>query len=279
MAFLCDVSRLVVERAGYPSRPESATRRDVAKRRLAANLGRFRQDQSPTHDRHKANDRFTLFSPTWLSRLSPPRAFFCLQFLQHEESRAVSEIRTRFATLLIVAQIFGASAATPAFSQEVLAPGSFKAYAAEGVEARVSDFSGLPVPRYSSLRYDEVNGRAGPSRDYPVQWTYERVGLPVIIVRESQDWRKIRDPLGDEVWVNKSQLAGERTVITVARGGIRRTADSKSDILARFEAGAILQLVDCRSAWCRVEAEGRKGWVLRSELWGVDELPSAAAAK
>lgn len=191
----------------------------------------------------------------------------------------MSENRTRFATFLMVAQIFGAAVTAPAFAQEALAPGSFKAYAAEGVEARVSDFSGLPVPRYSSLRYDEVNGRAGPSRDYPVQWTYERAGLPVIIVRESQDWRKIRDPLGDEVWVNKSQLAGERTVITVSGGGIRRTADSKSEFVARFEAGAILQLSDCRSAWCRVEAEGRKGWALRTELWGADPLPSAAGAK
>jgi SH3-like domain-containing protein len=191
----------------------------------------------------------------------------------------VSEKRIRFATFLMVAHIFGAGAALPASAQEALAPGSFKAYAAEGVEVRVSDFSGLPVPRYSSLRYDEVNGRAGPSRDYPVQWTYERAGLPVIIVRESQDWRKIRDPMGDEVWVNKSQLAGERTVITVEASAIRRAADSKSEHVARFEAGAILQLAECRSAWCRVEAEGRKGWVLRSELWGADALPSAASAK
>ena len=191
----------------------------------------------------------------------------------------MSEKRTRFATFLIVAQIFGAAATAPASAHEILAPGSFKAYAAEGVEARLSDFSGLPVPRYSSLRYDEVNGRAGPSRDYPVQWTYERAGLPVIIVRESQDWRKIRDPLGDEVWVNKSQLAGERTVITVEAGAIRRTADNKSEFVARFEAGAILQLAECRPAWCRVEAEGRKGWVLRSELWGADVLPGAAGAK
>ncbi len=191
----------------------------------------------------------------------------------------MSEKRIRFATFLMAAQIFGAALAAPASAQEALAPGSFKAYAAEGVEARVSDFSGLPVPRYSSLRYDEVNGRAGPSRDYPVQWTYERVGLPVIIVRESQDWRKIRDPLGDEVWVNKSQLAGERTAITVADSGIRRIADSKADLVARFETGAILQLAECRVAWCRVEADGRKGWVLRSELWGADDLPSAAPAK
>ena len=191
----------------------------------------------------------------------------------------MSEKGIRFATFLAVAQIFGAVFAAPVSGQEPLVPGSFKAYAADGVEARVSDFSGLPVPRYSSLRYDEVNGRAGPSRDYPVQWTYERAGLPVIIVRESQDWRKIRDPMGDEVWVNKSQLAGERTVITVEPGGIRRIADSKSDLIARFETGAILQLSDCRGAWCRVEAESRKGWVLRTELWGADILPPAAGAK
>jgi len=191
----------------------------------------------------------------------------------------VSENRIRFATFLVIAQICGAAAWAPASAQEALAPGSFKAYATEGVETRVSGFSGLPVPRYSSLRYDEVNGRAGPSRDYPVQWTYERAGLPVIIIRESQDWRKIRDPMGDEVWVNKTQLAAERTAITVAPGVMRSGADPKSGLVARFEAGAVLLLSGCRGAWCRVEAEGRKGWTQQSGLWGAGDLPSAAPAK
>jgi SH3-like domain-containing protein len=191
----------------------------------------------------------------------------------------LSEYRIRFATFLVIAQICGAAAWSPASAQEALTPGSFKAYATDGVAARVSDFSGLPVPRYSSLRYDEVNGRAGPSRDYPVQWTYERLGLPVVIVRESQDWRKIRDPMGDEVWVNKTQLAAERTAITVVAGVIRRTADAKSGLIARFEAGAVLRLSGCQGEWCRVEADGRKGWTLQSGLWGADDLPSAAGAK
>src|SRR5574339_414312 len=115
---------------------------------------------------------------------------------QHGWQPAMSENRICFVTFLAVAQIFGAAATVsqPASAQEAaLTPGSFKAYAAEGVEARVSDFSGLPVPRYSSLRYDKVNGRAGPSLDYPIAWTYERQGLPVVIVRESEEWRKIRD--------------------------------------------------------------------------------------
>jgi SH3-like domain-containing protein len=184
----------------------------------------------------------------------------------------VSENRTRLVILLVVAQIFGAS---PALGQEVLTPGSFKAYAPSGAEARVSDFSGQPVPRYASLRHDTVNGRAGPSLDYPVRWTYERLGLPVVIVRESQDWRKIRDPMGDEVWVNKSQLAGERTAIATDTGVIHRESNEGSALVARFAAGAVMLMSGCSREWCRVEAEGRLGWVSKAQLWGADELSPA----
>jgi SH3-like domain-containing protein len=187
----------------------------------------------------------------------------------------VSEIRTRLAVFLLAAQICGAAAYAQEAQEGKLAPGSFKAYAADGVEARVSDFSGLPVPRYSSLRYDRVNGRAGPSRDYPVEWTYERVGLPVVIVRESQDWRKVRDPMGDEVWVNKSQLAAERTAITVLDGEIRRSPDTKSGVVARFAAGVVMSLGECRAGWCGVEAEGRRGFARQDQLWGANPLPPA----
>jgi SH3-like domain-containing protein len=198
------------------------------------------------------------------------------------EDVGVSEKRTSFVTFLLVAQICGAAlgasnahAQTAPSGAATLAPGSFKAYAAEGVESRVSDFSGLAVPRYSSLRYDKVNGRAGPSLDYPVTWTYERAGLPVVIVRESQEWRKIRDPQGDEVWVHRRMLAAERTAITTASGAIKHDADSRSPAVAKFGIGAVLKLESCTPAWCRVEAEGRKGFVLKAQLWGADELPPA----
>jgi SH3-like domain-containing protein len=214
-----------------------------------------------------------LFTVSWFS--------FPSDLSSMSRDRAVSENHTRFVTFLVVAQIFGAAAinAQPVSAQaaagQELTPGSFKAYAAEGVEARVSDFSGLPVPRYSSLRYDKVNGRAGPSLDYPIAWSYARLGLPVVIVRESQDWRKIQDPQGDEVWVHRRMLAGERTVITTDKGVMRRTAESRASPVVRFGAGAVLQLNRCNDAWCEVEAEGRKGFVLKTEVWGADELPAA----
>jgi hypothetical protein len=97
----------------------------------------------------------------------------------------VSKNSRRPIVFLAIAHVFGAAFALgyPAVAQETLTPGSFKAFAADGMEARVSDFSGQTVPRYASLRYDEVNGRAGPSPDYPVRWTYERAGLPVVVIR------------------------------------------------------------------------------------------------
>ena len=178
---------------------------------------------------------------------------------------------------LALAQIFGAAFAfgSPALAQETLTPGSFKAFAAEGMEARVSDFSGQTVPRYASLRYDEVNGRAGPSPDYPVRWTYERAGLPVVVIRESKEWRMIRDPMGDEVWINQSQLAPRRTAITTQAGVIYREPRTDAVKIARFGAGAVVSLGDCGQVWCRVEGDGHKGWVGKADLWGADTLRAA----
>ena len=178
---------------------------------------------------------------------------------------------------LAIAHVFGAAFALgyPAVAQETLTPGSFKAFAADGMEARVSDFSGQTVPRYASLRYDEVNGRAGPSPDYPVRWTDERAGLPVVVIRESKDWRMIRDPVGDEVWINQSQLAARRTAITTHAGVIYGEPRTDAGKVARFDAGAVVSLGDCGQVWCRVDGDGRKGWVEKAHLWGADTLKAA----
>lgn len=162
-----------------------------------------------------------------------------------------------------------ADAAKPAPLQQA----SFRAYAAPGQqEIRVSEFSGLPVPRYASLRYDKVNGRSGPGSEYPVSWTYERLGLPVIIVRESEEWRKVRDPQGDEVWVLRNMLAGQRTAVATAMGAVRKEPQTWAPTVARYRIGAVLRLGECADGWCRVEARGLKGWAPQTELWGAAEL-------
>ena len=42
--------------------------------------------------------------------------------------------------------------------------------------------SGLPVPRFVSLKSDRVNMRKGPGTDYPTAWVYRRAGLPLEVI-------------------------------------------------------------------------------------------------
>src|SRR6476619_5164570 len=77
----------------------------------------------------------------------------------------------------------------------------------------VQTTSGLPVPRYVSLKSDHVNVRAGPTKDNDVAWVYTRSGLPVEITAEFENWRRVRDSEGAEGWVYHSLLSGRRTAV------------------------------------------------------------------
>ena len=35
------------------------------------------------------------------------------------------------------------------------------------------------------------------------------------------------------------------------------------------EAGVVAQIVECRPDWCRLGADGLRGWVRREALWGL----------
>jgi SH3-like domain-containing protein len=126
------------------------------------------------------------------------------------------------------------------------------------------------VPRFASLRADEANLRTGPGERYPVDWVLTKKGLPVEIVAEFDVWRKVHDSEGSEGWVHQRLLAVTRTVLIV--GNIRvlhAEADAAAPAVARAEPGVIARLLECRGPWCRVEAQDIKGWLRRSEVWGV----------
>lgn len=132
--------------------------------------------------------------------------------------------------------------------------------------------SGLPLPRFVSLRADQVNLRTGPGVQYPVEWVYQRRDLPVEIIAEYRTWRKIRDWQSTQGWVHQSMLSGRRSVIiTGKRRSIRSNADTKSPPIAQIEAGAIAYLDECPTGggWCQVEADSIKGWLRKVEFWGA----------
>jgi SH3-like domain-containing protein len=134
--------------------------------------------------------------------------------------------------------------------------------------------TGLPIPRYVSLKSDRVNLREGPSKDHRTSWVFQRAGLPVEITAEFETWRKIRDSEGSEGWVLHSLLSGRRTALIFPS---RKTesvellgkSGNRADAIARLQAGVIGSVRTCDGKWCRFSGEGFDGYVEQQNLWGV----------
>ena len=136
--------------------------------------------------------------------------------------------------------------------------------------ATVGKQTGLPVPRYVSLRSGEVNVRAGPGSRYPIEWVFKRRSLPVEVVAEFDTWRKIRDFEGTEGWVHQSMLSGLRMIQVIGQiRTLRRDPGSSAPAVARMEPGVLANLENCQQKWCEIQVSGLSGWVSRAHIWGV----------
>ena len=161
-------------------------------------------------------------------------------------------------------------------SAVVLAGGLLGASVTTAFSARDSALatSGLPVPRYVSLKSDHVNVRAGPTKDNDVAWVYTRSGLPVEITAEFENWRRVRDSEGAEGWVYHSLLSGRRTAVVTMKSKdelapLYDRADETSAVSARLQAGVVAQVKKCTTGWCHVAGNGFDGWIQQQRLWGV----------
>lgn len=153
------------------------------------------------------------------------------------------------------------------------------AAADERAEPRISLFSGKPVPRFESLRQDLVNGRTGPSLAHPVRWQYERLGLPMLILKESEDWRFVEDPDGARVWVHERMFSDTLTAMVLQETVVRAGPAGDARGFARLAPGAIVEVADDAGDWLRVSADGHRGWVPAAHLWGRARVsPSGAVS-
>jgi len=141
--------------------------------------------------------------------------------------------------------------------------------------------SGLPIPRFVSLKADRVNLRAGPGTDYPTAWVFRRAGLPVEVMGEFEGWRQVRDAEGASGWIVQSLLSGRRTALVspwdVKAGKpapqvpVRYSDSEKSRTVFNVEAGVIANVLDCDGRWCRISIDRFKGYMQQKLLWGVYE--------
>jgi SH3-like domain-containing protein len=140
--------------------------------------------------------------------------------------------------------------------------------------------SGMPLPRFASLKSNPVNLRTGPGRQYPKAWVFRRAGLPVEIIQEHRNWRRVRDSEGSSGWILGALLSRRRTALVMPwekrnaqsqRKFIDLKANARADAraIARLETGALASIRTCDGRWCQVTAGDFAGYLEQNALWGV----------
>lgn len=137
--------------------------------------------------------------------------------------------------------------------------------------AETGRVTGLQLPRFVSLRPNEVNLRAGPGLRYPIQWVYQRANMPVEVIGEFETWRQIRDWQGTTGWVHEVMIQAQRTARVTGNEPrlLRRRPETGADPVAMLEPGVIGKLDACQNSWCQITVEGHSGWLPRSHFFGA----------
>ena len=138
--------------------------------------------------------------------------------------------------------------------------------------------SGLPIPRFVSLKSGRVHFRRGPSFKHPVDWIFLRKGWPVEVIGEFGPWRQVRAIDETTGWVHQQLLAGERTALVAPQDEKRAlrplylTPRTQKPI-ALIEPGTLLKLDTCTKGWCEIRTQGKakkmEGFMRADDLWGV----------
>lgn len=160
----------------------------------------------------------------------------------------------------------------------IIGLGGGQGTAQENVKQAAVEPSGreaLPVPRFVSLKSDKVNVRRGPSTDQAIVWVFSRAGLPVEVIAESDNWRRVRDSEGADGWVFHSLLSGRRTVLVAPWSKSEesvplyssRSANSRP--VAALQSGVLGNVMSCDGEWCKLSVDDYSGFVQQEKLWGV----------
>ena len=122
---------------------------------------------------------------------------------------------------------------------------------------------------FLTLKYNKVNLRQGPSKDYPVKIFYKKKYLPVLIQDISGNWRKIKDHENNTGWIHRTQLSKKKSGLTIDDEVIifkNPTIFSKPLVI--LQKGRLCLVSKCKDKWCKIKVEKYSGWIKKNSLWG-----------
>ena len=136
--------------------------------------------------------------------------------------------------------------------------------------------TGFKIPRFVSLKSNDVNLRIGSSTNYPIILKYIKKNYPVEVSKEYENWRKIKDINGNEGWIHKTLIKGERFVIINNKENPQSLIYSKPEGKKIGQIGNlnIVKIESCLAKWCKINFGKYKGWISKKKIWGIydDEL-------
>ena len=123
---------------------------------------------------------------------------------------------------------------------------------------------------FLTLRYDKVNLRQGPSRDYPVKIFYKKKFLPVLVQDKSENFRKIRDHENNTGWIHISQLSKKKAAIVIEEELVMfQSPTIYSKPIVILKKGRLTNIIKCKEEWCKAKSDKYKGWLKKESLWGL----------
>lgn len=141
--------------------------------------------------------------------------------------------------------------------------------------------TGLEVPRWISLKSNKVRARQGPGLDYRIMWEYRTAGLPLQVIAETREWRKVCDPDGSVAWIHRTVASGRRSVFNRSENPIpiRSARSETASIRATLSPQSLVSLDECEDGWCRVRARKIRGWIPERGVFGTQTHPLCNAAR
>jgi SH3-like domain-containing protein len=164
--------------------------------------------------------------------------------------------------VLTVVLLIAGGQARPAMAQSA---------ATAAVEPRRGPETGLPLPRFVSLKSSEGRARRGPNRTHRIDWLFTRRDMPLKVTAEFEHWRQVEDHEGQGGWMHHALLSGVRTVLVMEDMVPMLSQPQPGSLeVAHLQAGVVARILRCEPKWCRLGVDGHRGWVERSALWGVE---------
>ncbi len=146
-------------------------------------------------------------------------------------------------------------------------------FASPTYSQKIGEFTGLDIPRFVATKSDDINLRVGPSKNYPIKLKYIVKNYPLEVFDEYNNWRKVSDHEGNEGWIHKNLLKGERYAITLSKTNdylnVFNYPNGKK--IGLVKSKNITKLKKCIKDWCLIEINNLIGWTSKENLWGIYE--------